>query len=112
MENTMPVNMQMAYRQAVVAVSRVCFYCKKRATHADHIHPTKAGGPDHPANMIASCAKCNCTKGKKRLAPDLEREAKIQAFILDPVVREVASRLLHTQNTAKPAGLRFADAPL
>lgn len=108
----MAVTLQMAYRQAVVAVSRVCFYCGRKAKHADHIHPTNDGGPDHPTNMIAACASCNCAKGKKRLSPDLEREAKIQAFIMEPVIREVAFRLLYTQNAQEAAGLRFAEAPL
>lgn len=40
-----------------------CTYCGRPATHADHVTPRAAGGPDHPANLVASCQACNLAKG-------------------------------------------------
>lgn len=45
-----------------------CAWCGAKATHADHVVPRSLGGPDTLANLVASCARCNQSRGA-RLGP-------------------------------------------
>lgn len=62
-------------RGEVLKLSRYrCFYCGEDlrfATdnfHVDHLVAKCAGGPDHLANFVASCAPCNRAKRVKHVA--------------------------------------------
>lgn len=41
----------------------VCSYCCDPATQVDHVIPVCQGGTNHPRNLLASCARCNQSKG-------------------------------------------------
>ncbi len=45
-----------------------CVYCGWEASTADHITPRKAGGSDHPDNLVACCLICNTIAGGKVFA--------------------------------------------
>jgi len=45
-----------------------CHYCGDVATEVDHGIPRVNGGTEDPDNLVASCMKCNRSKGK-RMAP-------------------------------------------
>jgi len=55
-----------------------CVYCGLSSVedgvklHADHIVPKSAGGDDLVTNLVTACKSCNCSKGARRLAPDVE----------------------------------------
>ncbi len=40
-----------------------CAYCDQPGTHIDHVVPVSQGGPTHPDNLVAACARCNLEKG-------------------------------------------------
>jgi hypothetical protein len=41
-----------------------CHWCGAPATTADHWPVARVdGGPDSPANMVAACLPCNCSRG-------------------------------------------------
>ena len=43
-----------------------CYYCGlPGATHVDHLIPMVDGGGDEMENLVASCAHCNQSKGRK-----------------------------------------------
>lgn len=42
---------------------RVCHYCGRPATTADHVIPKARGGTDDPDNLVAACVSCNSAKG-------------------------------------------------
>lgn len=44
-----------------------CAYCGNHATTVDHVVPRAKGGPDTWENLVASCLKCNNTKGDRTL---------------------------------------------
>lgn len=46
-----------------------CTYCGDASSvlHADHIHPRVLGGADEMSNLTTACARCNLSKGPKRL---------------------------------------------
>lgn len=45
-----------------------CIYCgSKEKLTVDHILPLSRYGPDSPDNAVMVCAKCNSSKGSKRL---------------------------------------------
>jgi hypothetical protein len=45
-----------------------CAYCGSReGLTCEHILPSSRGGPDSPDNALMACAKCNSSKGAKRL---------------------------------------------
>jgi hypothetical protein len=45
-----------------------CIYCgSKEALTTEHILPLSRGGPNITDNVIVACAKCNLSKGDKRL---------------------------------------------
>jgi hypothetical protein len=93
--------------RAVVAVGRYCLYCGARATEADHVLPAYLGGMCVAENLVPACKKCNCTKNKKRLLPEIEKKAREYACIQAPLVREVADSILCATTKAKPIGLEF-----
>ena len=33
--------------------------------HVDHLTPKAKGGDDHPANLVASCQRCNLSRGDR-----------------------------------------------
>lgn len=79
-------------RKAILAAHGfVCVYCGSTADSADHIVPTKLGGKDEATNLIAACQTCNSTKGGRRLDPAIEAELQIRAWIVAPLVNELAS---------------------
>ncbi|MDH5782580.1 MAG: HNH endonuclease [Candidatus Bathyarchaeota archaeon] len=46
----------------------MCIYCgKKRDLTVEHILPRSRGGPDIADNVVFVCARCNSSKGDKRL---------------------------------------------
>ena len=45
-----------------------CHYCGGVATEVDHVIPRASGGSEEPENLVASCMRCNRSKGK-RIAP-------------------------------------------
>lgn len=40
-----------------------CRYCGGEATEVDHMAPRARGGATTPANLVASCRRCNKAKG-------------------------------------------------
>jgi len=77
------------------ATNGKCFYCcvemTKDAGHqhsfvVDHIVPKNAGGPDHLANFIPACARCN---GEKSDKPFIEFVARLSGRST-PVLRVVS----------------------
>jgi 5-methylcytosine-specific restriction endonuclease McrA len=51
-------------REQILARDRwICQLCGAPAEHVDHIRPLAAGGTDHPADLRATCARCNLHKG-------------------------------------------------
>lgn len=47
-----------------------CFYCgwkirEGKEFHVDHVVPRSKGGTNAPANLVASCVRCNATKQDK-----------------------------------------------
>ena len=44
-----------------------CAYCGAEATHVDHVTPTSKGGAMYDEhNLVASCARCNLSKGTRK----------------------------------------------
>jgi hypothetical protein len=95
-------------KEAVVAVGRRCFYCGARAEHADHIICLKRGGEHVAENLVPACASCNCKKNDQVLSPELEKEARMYAFIQKPLVMDMADNLFRVHNLQKFHGLSFA----
>ncbi|WP_194922942.1 HNH endonuclease [Catenulispora pinisilvae] len=42
-----------------------CHWCGAVATTVDHVVPRAAGGDDSPGNLVASCSRCNCSRGAR-----------------------------------------------
>ena len=42
-----------------------CQYCGQEANTVDHVIPIALGGTDEPSNLVAACARCNYSKGKR-----------------------------------------------
>jgi len=62
-----------AYRKRRLAVLQrdnwVCYYCGQDATQADHVIPISRGGdPMDLDGMVASCKRCNVSKGNRSQA--------------------------------------------
>ena len=91
-------------RAVLMANGHRCQYCGKPATTADHIIPTALGGSDKAANLTASCKRCNCSKGARRLDPAHEQEIKTQAWIVAGLVEEMT----HVYRAAVTRSLREA----
>lgn len=71
---------RMKPRKPIVSISRIeilerdgrkCHYCKHPLTlwtmHVDHVAPVSRGGSDEPKNLVASCPRCNISKGERSL---------------------------------------------
>ena len=41
----------------------ICQYCNQEATTVDHVIPRRLGGLDTDDNLVASCRRCNLSKG-------------------------------------------------
>ena len=41
----------------------ICFYCGQEATTVDHVIPRRLNGNDADDNLVASCRRCNLSKG-------------------------------------------------
>ena len=41
----------------------ICQYCNQEATTVDHVVPRRLGGNDSDENLVASCRRCNLSKG-------------------------------------------------
>ena len=41
----------------------ICQYCNQEATTVDHVIPRRLGGLDSDDNLVASCTRCNLSKG-------------------------------------------------
>ena len=70
--------------QRLIVLSRdgyVCTYCGQDATTVDHIVPIVNGGdPISLDNMVASCKRCNSSKGSRSQAVFLAQAATPPAF--------------------------------
>lgn len=46
-----------------------CEYCEcpldEHTLHVDHVVPKSRGGSDDPSNLVASCSRCNLSKGRR-----------------------------------------------
>jgi 5-methylcytosine-specific restriction endonuclease McrA len=74
--------------QRLIVLARdgyVCQYCGQDANTVDHIVPLKNGGdPISLDNMVASCKRCNSSKGSRSQAVFLARGATPLAFPVHP----------------------------
>jgi 5-methylcytosine-specific restriction endonuclease McrA len=41
----------------------ICQYCGQEANTVDHVIPRRLGGLDSDDNLVASCRRCNLSKG-------------------------------------------------
>jgi len=41
----------------------ICQYCGQEADTVDHVIPRRLGGLDSDDNLVASCTRCNLSKG-------------------------------------------------
>jgi len=46
----------------------ICQYCNQEATTVDHVIPRRLGGLDDDSNLVASCRRCNLSKGGRFFA--------------------------------------------
>ena len=64
-----PRNLRSYRKRRVAILNRdgwICFYCGGDATQADHVIPiSKGGDPMSLDNMVASCKRCNVSKGNR-----------------------------------------------
>ncbi len=63
-QRTVPLN-----RRAIFTRDHnTCQYCGRPAESIDHVHPRSRGGQHEWANVVASCRRCNTTKGDRLLS--------------------------------------------
>lgn len=48
--------------------NHTCQYCGRAAESIDHVHPRSRGGGHEWGNVVASCRRCNTTKGDRLLS--------------------------------------------
>lgn len=61
---TVPLN-----RRAIFTRDQnTCQYCGRPAESIDHVHPRSRGGRHEWTNVVASCRRCNTTKGDRLLS--------------------------------------------
>jgi 5-methylcytosine-specific restriction endonuclease McrA len=48
----------------------ICQYCNQEATTVDHVIPRRLGGLDSDDNLVASCRRCNLSKGGRFFVSD------------------------------------------
>ena len=46
----------------------ICQYCNQEADTVDHVIPRRLGGLDSDDNLVASCKRCNLSKGGRFFA--------------------------------------------
>lgn len=81
--------MRMRVEKAILLVSDgKCFYCKEKATQADHIVPVRKGGSDEPDNFVPSCQPCNTRKRANLLPAHVEPFALACARNLAKMIAE------------------------
>ena len=104
----MGIAYQQARNKAVVTLGCKCFYCGAKAQAADHIVPPSLGGLDSEENLIPACNACNEHKAERRLAPEIEKKALMQAFVMVPLVRDCAEAMRTAANYKHAGELIFA----
>lgn len=88
-------------KAVLIVHGNCCQYCGGVAVEADHIISSKMGGTNKEENLIASCRRCNATKGSKPLSPAYQKELRLRAFVLAPLVREIVTNYVSSRNDAK-----------
>ena len=88
-------------KAVLIVHGNCCQYCGGVAVEADHIIPSRMGGTDKEENLIASCRRCNATKGKKPLSPEYQKKMLLMAFALAPLVRDITYNYVTSRNDAK-----------
>lgn len=62
-QRTVPLN-----RRAIFTRDHhTCQYCGRPAESIDHVHPRSRGGQHEWTNVVASCRRCNTSKGDRLL---------------------------------------------
>jgi len=63
-QRTVPLNRRAIFTRDQFA----CQYCGRAAESIDHVHPRSRGGLHEWENVVASCRRCNTTKGDRLLS--------------------------------------------
>jgi 5-methylcytosine-specific restriction endonuclease McrA len=78
-----------------------CSYCGGEATEVDHVEPRARGGMTTPANLVASCRRCNKAKGI-RTPSEWRRDEAIERLLAQTRSRRAKRR-------CRAAGVRRAS---
>jgi hypothetical protein len=76
-----------------------CQYCGQEANTVDHVIPIALGGTDEPNNLVAACARCNYSKGKKE-SPTVFVQPKVPMTLLGSFYPKNAS-ISHYQDDSE-----------
>lgn len=63
-QRTVPLNRRAIFTRD----DSTCQYCGRAAESIDHVHPRSRGGQHEWENVVASCRRCNTTKGDRLLS--------------------------------------------
>ena len=63
-QRTVPLNRRAIFTRD----DNTCQYCGRPAESIDHVHPRSRGGQHEWGNVVASCRRCNTTKGDRLLS--------------------------------------------
>ena len=63
-QRTVPLNRRAIFTRD----DHACQYCGRPAESIDHVHPRSRGGQHEWNNVVASCRRCNTTKGDRLLS--------------------------------------------
>lgn len=63
-QRTVPLNRRAIFTRD----NSTCQYCGRAAESIDHVHPRSRGGRHEWENVVASCRRCNTTKGDRLLS--------------------------------------------
>lgn len=63
-QRTVPLNRRAIFHRD----DNTCQYCGRVAESIDHVHPRSRGGQHEWDNVVASCRRCNTTKGDRLLS--------------------------------------------
>lgn len=63
-QRTVPLNRRAIFHRD----NGMCQYCGRAAESIDHVHPRSRGGQHEWDNVVASCRRCNTTKGDRLLS--------------------------------------------